>query len=107
MERIFTLGLSNAVAATVLAIGVAAVGRPFSRRPAVLHCLWLLVLLKLVTPPLFEVPIVVSAAEATPGEPCTMALDDSGAAGGEDPETSAEAPLEGLLVLEVARQARR
>src|SRR6516162_10559053 len=27
------------------------------RRPALVHCLWLLVLLKLVTPPLFRVPI--------------------------------------------------
>ena len=28
-----------------------------ARRPAILHCLWLLVLLKLVTPPLYEVAI--------------------------------------------------
>jgi len=34
----------------VLAILVAALGRLLARRPAALHCLWLLVLLKLVTP---------------------------------------------------------
>ena len=65
MERLFTRGLSNAMAATVLAMGVAALGRLLSRRPAALHWLWLLVLLKLVTPPLFEVPIVSS--EVAPG----------------------------------------
>ena len=63
------------MAATVLAIGVAALGRLFSRRPAVLDCLWLLVLLKLVTPPLFEVPIVGSETEAAKGEPVRQAVD--------------------------------
>src|SRR3954451_15990044 len=75
MERLFTLGLSNALAAAVLAIGVAALGRLFVRRPAALHCLWLLVLLKLVTPPLFEVPIVGFPAEAAkePSAPSAVA----------------------------------
>jgi beta-lactamase regulating signal transducer with metallopeptidase domain len=52
-----TLGLANAAAATLLALFVTGAGRILLRRPAVLHCLWLLVLLKLVTPPLFEVPV--------------------------------------------------
>ena len=50
-------GLSNAVSATFLALVVACLGRALARRPAILHCLWLLVLLKLVTPPLYNVPI--------------------------------------------------
>ncbi len=50
-------GLSNAVSATFLAVLVACLGRVLARRPAILHCLWLLVLLKLVTPPLYQVPI--------------------------------------------------
>ena len=50
-------GLSNAVSATLLAVLVACLGRVLARRPAILHCLWLLVLLKLVTPPLYQVPI--------------------------------------------------
>ena len=57
METLYRAGLSNAVSATVLALVVACLGRVLGRRPAVLHCLWLLVLLKLVTPPLYEVSI--------------------------------------------------
>ena len=55
VETLYRAGLSNAVSATVLAVVVACLGRVLGRRPAVLHCLWLLVLLKLVTPPLYEV----------------------------------------------------
>jgi beta-lactamase regulating signal transducer with metallopeptidase domain len=58
MERLLTLGLANAASSAVLAIGVAGLCRLLARRPAWLHCLWLLVLLKLVTPPLFEIPIL-------------------------------------------------
>jgi len=57
VETLLHAGLSNAVSATFLALVVASLGRVLARRPAVLHCLWLLVLLKLVTPPLYEVPI--------------------------------------------------
>ena len=57
MEKLFHAGVSNAVSATFLALLVACVARPLARRPAVLHCLWFLVLLKLVTPPLYEVTI--------------------------------------------------
>ena len=57
METLFRAGVSNAVSATFLAMVVACLSRPLARRPAILHCLWLLVLLKLVTPPLYEVAI--------------------------------------------------
>jgi beta-lactamase regulating signal transducer with metallopeptidase domain len=57
VETLFRAGVSNAVSATLLAMVVACLSRPLARRPAILHCLWLLVLLKLVTPPLYEVPI--------------------------------------------------
>src|SRR5271163_2605799 len=50
-------GVSNALSATLLALVVAGLSRPLARRPAILHALWLLVLLKLVTPPLYELPI--------------------------------------------------
>jgi beta-lactamase regulating signal transducer with metallopeptidase domain len=53
---LFNLGLSNAVTATVLAIAVACVTY-FCRRPALAHGLWLLVLLKLLTPPLWSVAL--------------------------------------------------
>jgi beta-lactamase regulating signal transducer with metallopeptidase domain len=53
----FEIALTNAVVATVLAVMVAAASR-LLRRPAGAHALWLLVLIKLVTPPLchFSVP---------------------------------------------------
>jgi bla regulator protein blaR1 len=57
VETLYRAGLSNAVSATLLALLVACLGRVLARRPAVLHCLWLLVLVKLVTPPLYELPV--------------------------------------------------
>jgi beta-lactamase regulating signal transducer with metallopeptidase domain len=63
-----TVGLSNALAAAVLALIAAAVGA-FCRRPALSHALWLLVLAKLVTPPLVRIPVGWPAApEATKSE---------------------------------------
>ncbi|MGA2258812.1 MAG: M56 family metallopeptidase, partial [Thermoguttaceae bacterium] len=55
--------LANAIVAMVLAILVAAITRVV-RHPPLAHFLWLLVLLKLVTPPLrsFEIPIPRTAA---------------------------------------------
>ena len=48
--------LSNVVIATLLAAIAAGVGC-FVRRPPVIYALWLLVLLKLVTPPLVRIPV--------------------------------------------------
>jgi beta-lactamase regulating signal transducer with metallopeptidase domain len=56
MHPLLEAGLANAAAATVLALVAAAVGR-VTRRPALAHALWLLVLLKLLTPPLIAVPV--------------------------------------------------
>jgi bla regulator protein blaR1 len=72
MERLLTLGLGNAASATVLAILVAGLGRLLARRPAALHCLWLLVLLKLVTPPLCEVPILGRNSGLATDEPVVV-----------------------------------
>jgi bla regulator protein BlaR1 len=57
VETLYLAGLSNAVSATVLALVVTCLGRVLGRRPAVLHCLWMLVLLKLVTPSIYEVSV--------------------------------------------------
>jgi WD40 repeat protein/beta-lactamase regulating signal transducer with metallopeptidase domain len=46
------VGLANAACAAALAFVAVAVGS-WGRRPALAHCIWLLVLIKLVTPPLF------------------------------------------------------
>src|SRR5262249_15886547 len=52
------------------------------RRPAVIHCLWLLVLVKLITPPLVPVPIpppsawwpVTTGSASTPPSPAPSAI---------------------------------
>ena len=64
MELFLEIGLSNAVVALGLALLAFCAGRMF-RRPAVTHGLWLLVLIKLVTPPLAWIPVsVLGAANA-------------------------------------------
>src|SRR5579884_1706432 len=76
MPSLLYLALSNAALATVLAAFVAVVTR-FCRRPSMRHALWLLVLLKLITPPL--VPLCVTwprsdEVEPLPTEPAPSAL---------------------------------
>jgi beta-lactamase regulating signal transducer with metallopeptidase domain len=56
VDALLHLGLSNALTAAALAVPVALLAR-VGRRPALTHALWLLVLLKLVTPPLLSVPL--------------------------------------------------
>jgi beta-lactamase regulating signal transducer with metallopeptidase domain len=74
MERLLTLGLANAAVAAVLAVGVAGLSRLLAPRPAWLHCLWLLVLLKLVTPPLFEIPIFFPDPRPATAQPLAIML---------------------------------
>lgn len=57
METIVRAGLGNAASVALLAIVVAGLGRFLGRYPAVRHGLWVLVLVKLVTPPLEIVPV--------------------------------------------------
>ncbi|HEX6812911.1 MAG TPA: M56 family metallopeptidase [Planctomycetota bacterium] len=52
--------VANSLVACLLALLVMAVGRFLRPAPAAMHVLWLFVLLKLATPPLFEVPVDVS-----------------------------------------------
>src|SRR5437016_13961586 len=56
MDMLEQLVLGNAVAATVLALLASAVGL-VCRRPALIHSLWLLVLVKLITPPICRIEI--------------------------------------------------
>src|SRR5438552_3490503 len=56
MQTLSEIVVSNAIAATLLAAFAAGVAR-LCRKPPVVHALWLLVLLKLVTPPLVCVPL--------------------------------------------------
>lgn len=60
--------LSNAAVAAILALLALAVGCVV-RSPAVRHAAWVIVLLKLVTPPLFEIPLPVLPASWEPPPP--------------------------------------
>jgi beta-lactamase regulating signal transducer with metallopeptidase domain len=67
MDTLLHAGLSNVLMAAVLALPAAAVAR-LGRRPALAHALWLLVLLKLLTPPLIPVPILGPGGEPEAGD---------------------------------------
>src|SRR5437588_10989545 len=56
MNTLLQMGLSNALMATILAVLAAGIGRLY-HRPALIHGLWLLVLLKLITPSFILYPI--------------------------------------------------
>lgn len=57
LARVLEIALGNASAALVLAVAVALVGM-WLRRPAVLHLLWLVVLVRLLMPPVLEIPLL-------------------------------------------------
>src|SRR5262245_53273557 len=63
MSTLVSAGLGNAIGAAVLAALALLAGR-YCRRPALVHSLWLLVLIKLITPPLVRPPV----AWLPPGE---------------------------------------
>ncbi len=67
MDQLLAIGLGNTCIALMLAIGAAIVGIR-NRRPQLAHLLWLLVLVKLVTPPLWSIPVELAGpvAEFTP-----------------------------------------
>jgi beta-lactamase regulating signal transducer with metallopeptidase domain len=68
VEVLLRTALTNALSASMLAMVVAAVGLVLTRRPAVLHCLWLIVLVKLIAPPILEVPLVNPRPSEAPFE---------------------------------------
>src|SRR5215471_1271703 len=76
VQTLIEIGLSNIAMAAALAAVAVIVGRT-CRRPALTHGLWLLVLIKLITPPLFFVPmpfLTAPIAESTDKEPEVVAL---------------------------------
>jgi len=62
VEAILRVALSNTLLAAMLALAALAISRTF-RRPALSHALWLIVLLKLITPPLWNVAVPLMPAE--------------------------------------------
>src|SRR5438477_11197482 len=85
--------LGNAAVAVGLALLALAVGYAV-RPPAVRHAAWLLVLLKLVTPPLFNIPLPVLPASwaAPPAEPVAPARVIRPSASAPDPSRPPAAP---------------
>ncbi len=66
MATLLNIALINAV--TVLPLAVLAIGvSRFARRPALTHALWVLVLLKFVTPPLFHLPVTIEVSSSDVG----------------------------------------
>jgi beta-lactamase regulating signal transducer with metallopeptidase domain len=90
MATFLEIVLWNAAAAAVLALAAAAASRLF-RRPALTHMLWLLVLLKLVTPPLVPFPLTLPAAEDRPAPP-TESFVAAAPADDADPPAADSAP---------------
>jgi len=98
MDRLLQFVLSNAVAAMALAVVAAGAGRVI-KRPAVTRALWIVVLLKLLTPPVWTIPVtvpkareVVSVAEVKRAveEPVEFTIADQPA----DPESDAQSDTE-------------
>ncbi len=58
MTTLLNIALINAVSVLPLAVLAFIVGR-LARRPALTHTMWVLVLLKFVTPPLFQLPVTI------------------------------------------------
>jgi beta-lactamase regulating signal transducer with metallopeptidase domain len=73
MPYLLQAGLSNALLASVFALLVVIAARVF-KHPALMHALWLLVLLKLVTPPLFGLPLLSSPHDPIETRPGGMDL---------------------------------
>ena len=66
MTTILNIALINAVTVLPLALLAFVVGRT-ARRPALSHAVWVLVLLKFVTPPLFHLPVTIDVPVANVG----------------------------------------
>jgi beta-lactamase regulating signal transducer with metallopeptidase domain len=63
MTAVFDWALANAVLAIALAIP--AYASTWLRRPAITHALWMLVLLRLIVPPLWHLPVIAKPSQST------------------------------------------
>lgn len=93
MTSLVETGLSNAVAAGVLAIVAVLVGA-VCRRPALVHALWLLVLLKLVTPPLVPVHVPLPSRASAPEPAAVVEVTEP------TPPVEEEAPVIDVVLVE-------
>jgi len=93
MQAFFEILLANTACALVLA-AIAWIVNRWAKNPALKHALWLLVLIKLVTPPLFRVPLDLFPSEETPAlanatDPISLST----------PPPMDDMPVEGQVVL--------
>jgi beta-lactamase regulating signal transducer with metallopeptidase domain len=72
VATILGIGLENASVASALALLLLGSGWMLRRRPALRHCLWLLVLIKLVAPPFWRLPITAPREWLGSGEQATV-----------------------------------
>src|SRR4051812_40113360 len=77
MANLLQIALGNAAVAGLLALVAVVITWRSRRRPALAHGLWLLVLLKLLTPPVVAVPLAWPAAPAEPLAPSEVVLDEA------------------------------
>jgi beta-lactamase regulating signal transducer with metallopeptidase domain len=102
MDTMLQIALSNAAVATGLALVAAVAGLLWRRRPALVHGLWLLVLLKLLTPPLVRVPVpdLRRASAESANAPATVRTEQASpeATATHPASTAAEEPLAVELV---------
>lgn len=101
MNTLLEIVASNAVLATLMAVGVAGVTR-FVRRPKVAYWLWALVLIKLVTPPVFHLPLSLETA----GEPEVL-VEETAHRADASPDPTARAERPPAMTEEMARDLRR
>lgn len=67
MDTVFAVGVTNVVVAAMLALGIFSLSR-VCRRPALLHGLWVVVLLKLLAPPLIPIPLFAPETIVVPAK---------------------------------------
>lgn len=65
MNSFWEIVASNSLVAVVLAVGVALLGRVW-KNPVAIHFLWVIVLVKLMTPPVVTLPVALSPGDAPP-----------------------------------------
>lgn len=99
MEQILSIGITNAITAAVMAVAAAAIAR-FTTRPALWYALWLVVLLRLLAPPLFELTLP-DLGPAAP-EPGTALVAVSGGAVVVDDPAVALDPTTALAAIWIA-----
>ena len=73
MATFLEWAFANLVVAAILAMPAAVAGW-WGRRPAITHALWLLVVVKLITPPLFDYPIPLPGPNLGTSEPVPVAM---------------------------------